>query len=267
VNEQNKLQRLDPQAVERAQPITSGDPGSMLAIIARAAQDPATDTNKMRELLAIRREIQAEEDKRLFYEAMAEFQSRCPVIVKTKSVMNKDGRTVRYKFAPLDSIIAQTKDLIREVGFSFAIDAEVKEKMVTATCKITHRGHSITSTFTVPIDMEAHMNLPQKYASALTFAKRYAFTNGFGIMTADEDADGDQGGTKPTKDDAADRKAVAAEIWSMFPADMRRAGNWADINQWLWARDILDGGAEEAMPGVPIKRMREVLAKVKEQKP
>ena len=33
------------------------------------------------------------------------------------------------------------------------------------------------------------MSAPQKFASAMTFAKRYAFCNAFGILTSDEDVD------------------------------------------------------------------------------
>ena len=41
----------------------------------------------------------------------------------------------------------------------------------------------------MPIDKDGFMNTPQKFASALTYAKRYAFCNAFGILTADEDDD------------------------------------------------------------------------------
>jgi hypothetical protein len=61
-------------------------------------------------------------------------------------------------------------------------------------------GHSQESDFTVPIDEKAFMNAPQKVASALTFAKRYAFCNAFGILTGDEDNDGQSVKVKSTGD-------------------------------------------------------------------
>ena len=64
-------------------------------------------------------------------------------------------------------------------------------------------GHSESSDFEVPIDTEGYMTAPQKYASALTFAKRYSLCNALGISTGDEDTDatdvGKQTDVKSTK--------------------------------------------------------------------
>lgn len=143
----------------------------------------------MERLLAMRRELKAEFAQEEFNREMAEFQRECPVIKKEKSVANKD-KTPRYKYAPLDAIIKQTRDLITKHGFSYSFDSNVKEKAVEAICTVTHKlGHLKTSTFEVPTDPEAYMNAPQKFASALTFAKRYAFTDVFGILTGEDDND------------------------------------------------------------------------------
>ena len=120
-----------------------------------------------------------------------------PTIKKEKTVNNnpdKDGNvTLRYKFAPLDSIVAQVKRILQDCGFSYTITAAMNGNQVTAICKITHAlGHSEESSFQVPIDADAYMNMQQKFGAALTFAKRYAFCNAFGIMTGDEDNDANQ---------------------------------------------------------------------------
>jgi len=143
----------------------------------------------MEKLLAMRRELKAEFAKQEFDKAMAKFQKDCPTIEKKKQVNNKDG-TPRYKYAPLDSIIKQVKEIIYKNGFSYTIDTDVDDKSVTAICKVTHKeGHSEISKFKVPIDPGSFMNEQQKFASALTFAKRYTFCNSFGILTGDEDDD------------------------------------------------------------------------------
>lgn len=151
-------------------------------------------------MMAVRRELQSERAKGQFDQAMSDFQMRCPMIVKNKSVFNKDGRSVRYKYATLDSIVAQTKELLRELGFSYAIfaDVDVAAKCVKAKCRVTHSGgHSTESEFAVPIDPDGFMNAQQKFGSAMTFAKRYAFTNVFGILTSDEDTDANTHKEKP----------------------------------------------------------------------
>lgn len=156
--------------------------------ITQAIQSNAS-VETMERLFALHREAKADNAREAFVHAMATFQSQCPTIEKTKHVLGKDGK-VRYSYAPLDAVVAQVKDLLVNNGLAYTIDAEVTPESVKATCKITHTlGHSETSQFAVPVDKEGYMSAPQKVASALTFAKRYAFVNSLGILTGDEDVD------------------------------------------------------------------------------
>ena len=164
-------------------------PESFGAMVQRAI-DKGVPVETMERLLAMYEKLQARQAKADFDRALASFQAECPTIQKTKKVMNKDGRSVRYQYAPLEVIVQQVKSLLQLHGFSYTVDAEVEPGLVRATCKATHQaGHSQTSTFSVPIDKDAFMNPAQQCASALTFAKRYAFVNAFGILTGDEDDD------------------------------------------------------------------------------
>lgn len=141
-------------------------------------------------LFALHKEVEAEKAKAAYVQAMANFQKDCPVIEKTKKVMNKDGQSVRYIYAPIDSIVSQIKTHLGDNGLSYTWTVENKESVMTATAKVTHvQGHSEESSFSIPIDMEGYMTAPQKYASAQTFAKRYALCNVLGISTGEEDTD------------------------------------------------------------------------------
>ena len=149
-------------------------------------------------LFALHKDVQAERARQAFTEALALFQDACPIIKKTKKVMNKDGRTVRYVYAPINSIVEQIKKPLTINGFSYTFTVENTETMITATAKVTHKlGHFETSTFSIPIDKEGYMTAPQKIASALTFAKRYALCNALGISTGDEDTDATDIGKEP----------------------------------------------------------------------
>ena len=50
------------------------------------------------------------------------------------------------------------------------------------------------------------MSAIQRRGSSNTYAKRYAFCNGFGIMTADEDTDGNGKGTASEKTELKEKK-------------------------------------------------------------
>jgi len=144
----------------------------------------------MEKLFSLREKVKAEKAREAFVEAMASFQDEIPVIQKTKKVLNKDGRTIRYQYAPIESIVDQIKSALVKNNLSYSWDVENKEGFIKAIAKVTHiLGHSETSSFEVPVDKEGFMTAPQKYASALTFAKRYSLCNALGISTADEDTD------------------------------------------------------------------------------
>lgn len=157
-------------------------------LISQAIQK-GVDVGTMERLLAMRATIKAEQALEAFNRAMAAFQGNQPAIVKDKIIKDKYGKE-RYRYAPMDVIVRQVKDGLQENGLSYTTDAIVEEGWVTAVCKVTHTlGHSETSQFKVPIDKDGYMSAPQKFAAALTFAKRYAFCNAFGILTGDEDTD------------------------------------------------------------------------------
>ena len=171
------------------------------------AIDAKCTVETMEKLLAMRRELKAERAKEDYNAALSRFQADCPTIKKTISVKEKTGGT-RYKYAPLDEIIRQVKDLLRENGFSYTFDAKFEpaadEKKAGAqiiTCTARHiGGHSETAEFRSPVDVSAYMSEVQKHGAAMTFAKRYAFCEVFGIMTGDDDTDGisqQNGGTAP----------------------------------------------------------------------
>lgn len=141
-------------------------------------------------LLVMRDKFNAEKAKEAFVVAMSGFQSECPVIKKTKKVLNKDGRTVRYSYAPIESIVEQIKKPLSKYKLSYSWEAKNEPGSIVAVVTITHAlGHSTTSEFKIPVDTEGYMTAPQKVASALTFAKRYSLCNALGISTGDEDTD------------------------------------------------------------------------------
>ena len=148
-------------------------------------------------LLALRTTIKNEAAKEAYYSALGTFQSECPPIEKGRKVKQKNSQDVRYSYATLDDIVRQVSPLLSKNGLSYTIKTEHKDGFILATCEVHHvAGHMESSTFPVPIEKDAFMNEAQKAASAMTYAKRYAFCNAFGIMTTDQDDDAASTGEK-----------------------------------------------------------------------
>lgn len=140
-------------------------------------------------ILAMRRELKAEAAKEAFDDAMRTFQGECQPIVKHRPVPTNSGG-IGYKYAPLEELDMQTKELRAKHGFSFSIETETLEKRVRATCIIRHiGGHEYRPTpYEVPLSTgTALMSNTQVVAAALSFATRYAFKNAFGLTVVGED--------------------------------------------------------------------------------
>lgn len=143
----------------------------------------------MEKLFALREKVKAEYAREEFMKSMANFQKDCPIIEKKNPVKNKSGQIVYY-FANLGDIVEQVKKPLGENGLSYDFVTEDLKDFLKVTCVVTHAlGHSKNSSFQIPIGTEAFMTDVQKYGARLTFAKRYAFCNALGILTADEDID------------------------------------------------------------------------------
>ena len=160
------------------------------ALIALAIEkNVSVDT--MERLLAMRRELKAERAKEAFDKAMSAFQAECPIIKKTKGVKTDSG-DLAYKYAPLECIVEQVKDFLSKHGFSYCVDQpQAKQGYVKVALTVKHTlGHSEITCVELPLGNKTRiMSQTQVEAAALTFAKRYAFCNAFGILTGDEDTD------------------------------------------------------------------------------
>lgn len=225
----------------------------------RLAVERGASVDTLERLMAVRRELRAEEAKGAFDAAMAAFQAECPIIIKSRGVLEKNSDQVRYRFAPLDVIVTKVRPLLQKHGFAYQLDAEVKGAEVTATCRVTHvGGHSESSKFAVPIDPKAYMSDQQKFASALTFAKRYAFTNVFGIMTGDQDNDGrtDQMGDGPEV-----IKKLVSDLWGVLAPVRGKERDWVIAQQWLIDECCMDPDWKVAK--LDAASLRAVIAKAK----
>lgn len=264
-----QLQVLPPQ---QSQPMSVRDPESIL----RFAVESKASVEVIERMMAVRKQLRDEQSKEAFDAALAAFQAECPVIEKKKSVADKGGGT-RYKYAPLDDIVSTVKELLQKHGFSYSLTAKVDQGWVEAICTVTHRaGHSHQSEFKVPIDDKAYMNQMQKFAAALTYAKRYAFCNAFGILTGDEDTDAT--GNKPEKPQGpsslqGDKAANKADIeLKKRLVDMTRSihlvskgyalddADKGKLTQWLIDENCISD--TETVSDLADKRLSEVVDKV-----
>jgi len=152
------------------------------ALISQAI-NKGVDVDTMERLLAMRRELKAEKAKEAYDQAMANFQKAMPTIQKKTQGYN-------YKYADLTTIVEQVKDILSLNGFSYTFDTEEEQNRVVISCKVKHTaGHMEVSKAFITKESTTKMNASQQSGAAMTYGKRYAFVNAFGILTGDEDTD------------------------------------------------------------------------------
>lgn len=190
------------------------------ALMARAIELGKCDVAVIERLADLQDRFDRKNAKREFDTALAAFQSECPVILKTVN-----GAQNNYRYAPLDHIVTQVRPLLEKHGFAYALTGEVEEGWVKAIIRVTHRaGHSESSEFKVPIDKRnGLMSDPQRYGGSMTYSKRLCFCNAFGILTADEDRDGQTASVKRgLKSRLAEQRGMDSSTES--PAGSKPAG-------------------------------------------
>lgn len=160
--------------------------------------DKGLSPEAMEKLVALQERIMDRNAKGDFIAAMGRFQSECPVIVKRREVKNRNGQTM-YRYAPLEDIVAQVKDLERTCGFSHSFNTvPMQGGGIEVTCTVRHAsGHAESTTVPVPATQGQNTNAAQNAGIALQYGQRYSFIGAFGLTTADEDTDGNQQGYKP----------------------------------------------------------------------
>lgn len=244
-------------AVDRQQEV----PAFNIEAIFQLAIEKQGTAETLEKLMSIRRELNEEAARHAFSDALAALQAELPVIPKSKF-----GAKNAYKYAPLDVVVPMVQPLLTKHGFSFTITSEVEKDWVKAFCKVKHhQGHSEVSEFKVPVDQRnPMMNDPQRYAGSLTFCKRYAFMNAFGIMTGDEDTDGStvkpraagpmsESPPKPetpqsnpeAEPHVSDAKTLRSLLWALMKrhdSTLTAESNWNAVEEFLRQNKLLAEG-------------------------
>ncbi len=161
--------------------ITTAPTGAVALI--QSALAAGHSPEHLRELLAVRREWEADEARKAFNLAVSEFQRRCPIIEKADKAHDK-------MYARLDRIWRETRGLIGELGLSVTWQVcELKDGMCHVEGQLRHRdGHGEGLRYDVPLpELIRGQNAAQQAGSASTYAKRYAMCAALGIVTGEDD--------------------------------------------------------------------------------
>lgn len=166
---------------------TSKSPAEMI----EKAVSGGADLDKLEKLLSLQERWEANEAKKAYNVAMAEFKKNPPKIEKDKKVgYSTQKGNVGYSHATLANVVEKITKELSKHGLS-ASWKTTQNGAVTVTCIITHlKGHSEETTLSAPSDSSGSKNAIQAIGSTITYLERYTLLAALGLATHDQDDDG-----------------------------------------------------------------------------
>jgi hypothetical protein len=168
-------------------------PDTMLSLIARAAQDPNIDIDKMERLMAMKERMDAKTAEQAFNDAMNGAQAEIRAIGWNK----KNGQT-QSSYVTYDKLDLAIRPVYIRHGFSLSFDTgdAARDSEVRFLCYVSHtEGHTRTYKVDMPADGKGAkgndvMTKTHAFGSATSYGRRYLLKMIFNVIEAAEDDDG-----------------------------------------------------------------------------
>jgi hypothetical protein len=155
------------------------------------------DLSSVKEMLAMSKEMAADQARMAFTEAFAAFKSEAVTVVRSRKVT--DGPLKGKSYAELYSFVDAVTPALSKHGLSasWAITKDEKD-WIEVTCTIEHvLGHFKTVSMGGPPDTGGAKNPIQARASTVTYLERHTLKAATGIAEQGDDKDGN---TPPRND-------------------------------------------------------------------
>lgn len=192
----------EPDPVKRAV-VTTQAPSAPVAMtpmeMAYALIQNGADLGSVKEMLAMSKELAADQARRAFDAAVAEAKAEIPTVRKSSKGHNNK---LYADFAAYASVI---DPIISKFGLSYRFRTTQNDR-INVTCVLAHKeGHYEETTLSGPADTTGSKNAIQSIGSTLTYLQRYTLVQALGLA-ASEDDDG-----RHANQTAADIKPISAE--------------------------------------------------------
>lgn len=193
MNEISKMEPAERQASKIVAHQAAEQP-NMLAIVARAAADPAVDVSKMQALLDMQERIMGRQAQAEFNQAFARLSGKMPRIKRDGTVSYEDkqgNKKPAFKFARWEDIMRAIGPDLDAEGFALTFKTQPRAGDgggLLVTGKLLHvGGHFEEASIPLPLDSSGGKNNLQGYGSTFSYGKRYTATMLLNIVTEGED--------------------------------------------------------------------------------
>lgn len=164
-------------------PVPASSPDdAILALIERAARDPAVDIDKMERLFGMHERMKATNATAAFLAALAQMQAEMPAVARRGKAHNDK------KYARFEDIVETVRAPLQNHGFSLTFRLEQQADKLRVTGVLGHSGgHAEQTDILLSADASGSKNAVQAWGSSVSYGKRYVALALLGIATEDDD--------------------------------------------------------------------------------
>lgn len=153
----------------------------------KLAIEGKSDLAQLKELLALKKDYEANEARKSYHKAMADFKANPPTIEKDKAV---SFNQTKYNYATLANVTKKIGSALSSHGLSASWSTK-QNGSISVTCRITHvSGHSEETTLSADADKSGSKNSIQALGSTISYLERYTLLALTGLATEDMDDGG-----------------------------------------------------------------------------
>lgn len=152
----------------------------------RLALTSGADLDKLKQLMDLKRQHEADEAKKAYVKAMAAFKKNPPKVTR-------DKKNSQYKstYTSLGNLVNTINPELSKHGLSASWDIE-QNGVIKVTCKMTHElGHSESASASAPADTSGAKNVIQQIKSTITYLKAVTLEAISGLASTDANLDDD----------------------------------------------------------------------------
>lgn len=187
-------------------------PPSLIEAVIAAVKDPNVDVSKMRELVELKREMDADEARLRFSNAMLQLQKEIEPVKK-----DAENTQTSSKYATYSALDAALRPFYTKHGFEVSYDTEASSKgesWLRVVCIVNGHDHERRHGVDIAIDAagpqgKKMMTMTHASASGISYGRRYSLGNAFNITFADDD--GNRAGAKSLTENQIDEITMLAK--------------------------------------------------------
>lgn len=167
--------------------VRTNETTGFLILMQQALTTPNMDVSVLKDMLAMQKEVMAQQAIIDFNNDFSTMSRKIPVIAHTK-------KSYSTTYTPLEDIVNIVRPILSEHGFSVSFNNHQNaDGFITITCQLRHKGgHMIENMLTLPTEAATKgMNAMQAIGAAISYGKRYTLCGILNIATtADDDNNG-----------------------------------------------------------------------------